>query len=265
MKNNARFRFIKHVVAAIVLVCFAAPAMADTLYLGFDTQGPVQRWTTTGSFIDNFGQGGATGTAIDGTGNFWTVAPSFGNNTIEKYDIAGNPLSNFTATVNSQWIEDMTYGDGFIWASTYEGLVHKLDATTGVSLFSFNSVASYAGVTFDGTYLYTTNGFYGNDSIEKWDTSGNFISSISTSFNGGAGLGYSSSTNTFWVGYGSGYVRQFDTAGNLLNSFITTNGSAFHDGLEVASDSAAVPEPTTILLLGSGLAGIAVLRRRFLA
>ena len=232
----------------------------DILLLGFDTQTPVQRWTDTGTFIDNFGQGGAAGSAFDGAGNFWTVAPAFGNNTIQKYDSAGTAIgSSFTASVSGQWIEDMTYGSGHIWASTYEGHVFELDPTSGNTISSFDSIASFAGVAFDGTYLYTTNGFSGDDSIEQRTTSGSFLGSISTGFSGGAGIGYSSTDNSFWVGYLGGEVRHFDTTGTLLGSFIA--GTAPHDGLEVY---APIPEPETytMLLAGLGLLGFMARRRK---
>ena len=253
-------RFLK--ASTILLLSVGTPAIAgDILLLGFDTQTPVQRWTDTGTFIDNFGQGGATGSAFDGAGNFWTVAPGFGSNTIQKYDSTGTAIgSSFTASVNGQWIEDMTYGGGHIWASTFEGHVFELDPTNGNTISSFDSVASFAGVAFDGTYLYTTNGFYsGDDSIEKWSTSGSFLGSISTGYNDGAGIGYSSTDNTFWVGYLGGEVRHFDTTGTLLGGF--TAGSAAHDGLEVY---APIPEPETyaMLLAGLGLLGFMARRRK---
>jgi hypothetical protein len=217
-------------------------------------------YTPGGTFLGNFGQGGATGSALDGAGHVWTVAPNFGNNRIEMYDAAQNVLNSFIATVNGNWIEDMAYGGGnTLWAGTYEGNVFNIDATNG-SVNSFFHVpnSSFTGVAFDGSTLWLGGGF-GNDAIYHYTTNGTLLGTIHTGFNDGGGVGYDAMTGTLWVGY-FGLVRQYDLAGNLLSSFSTMSG-AFHDGLEVGDINAnAIPEPATLTLLGGGL--LAAMRRR---
>jgi len=222
----------------------------------------LQQWDTSGTFLGDFGQVGATGTALDGAGSVYTVAPSFGNNRIEKYNSAQTVLGTFTSAANGEWIEDMAWGGGnSIWVSTCcSGSVMNIDATTGVVNSSFNALGgAIMGVAFDGTDLWTTDGFGSGSSIYQYSTSGVLLNTINTGFAGGGGIGYSALTNSLWVGY-NGIVRQFDTSGNFLSSFNSNGG--FHDGLEIGEISMnSVPEPATLALMALGLAGLGFRRK----
>ena len=252
---------IRSALSALAIVLSASTAGAQSVFLGVDTNGPVKQYTTTGSFIGNFGQGGATGSALDGVGHVWTVAPNFGNNQIQKYDASQTVLGTFTATVNGNWIEDMAWGgNNSIWAGTYEGNVFNIDATTG-AVNSFFSVANstFTGVGFDGTNLWLTGGLSGNDNIYQYSTGGALLQTIHTGFNDGMGLGYYA--GNLWVGYLSGDVRQYDLNGALLSSFSAVGNA--HDGLEVGViGTTSTPEPASISLLATGLLGIAGFVRR---
>lgn len=242
------------------LLLTGSASASTTIFLGFDIQTPVQMYTTAGGFLGNFGQDHATGSALDGAGHVWTVAPGFGSNHIEKYDAAQTVLNSFTAAVSGNWIEDMAYGGGnTLWVGTYEGNIFNIDATTGAVNSGFAVASSnFTGVAFDGTDLWAGSGF-GSDAIYRYSTTGTLLATIHTGFVDGGGLGYDPLTNTLWQGY-FGDVRQFDLSGNLLSSF--TAGTAFHDGLEIGPIGGSVPEPTSLFLLGGGLGALLLRRRR---
>ncbi len=255
---------MKGLASVVALLLFAVAASASSLYIGNDTSGPVTVYDSSGTFIENFGQSGATGTGINWAGGVWTVAPYFGDNHIVEYTPGQTVINTFVATVNGEWIEDMSHGVGnTLWASTFEGDVFAINDQTGAILSMFSVAnSSYTGIAYDSKngFLYVSGGLT-SDNIFVYSTSGALLNTISLNATCG-GVAYDISSDTLWCG-DFGKVWHYSLTGQLLGSYTTTAGN-YHDGLETPNfgTTTTTPEPASLSMLGAGLLGVGGFARK---
>ena len=158
----------------------------------------------------------------------------------------------------ANYLTDLTWGGSNLWASAYNGFVYQL-SSTGSIISSFDTGVIDTGVTTDGTNLYTTSGLgllAPSSLIYKRDLQGAVLATIDTGLNDTLGIGFDSSSGTFFVG-GLDVVSQVAADGSVLGAF-ANDGT--HTGLEVGDigtgpgpGDGEVPEPGTVALIGGGL------------
>ena len=219
---------------------------ASILWVGNDTQSPVNRIARDGTEIGSWGMDRATGSALDGAGHVYTVVPDCGSSVITKYDAEQNVVGTIifnTGIENGNscksWIEDMAYGgNDTLWVSGYNGIMYHIDST-GAILSYFDTGFTYPGIATDGSFLYTTDGFAksgvgGTGVISKRAFDGSILGAFETGVTTGiGGIGFDASDGTLWVGT-FGKILHFSVTGTLIGSFTTTD-TEYHDGLEVGS------------------------------
>lgn len=234
--------------SALSPLCFA-----DSLLVGFNTQTPLQVYSTSGTYQQDFGASGAS-TGVEEGGLLYIVQPNIttlASSTITVYNGAQQSVGSFTVPY---LIADGAAGSsGTLWLAGYNGTVYQV-TTSGSLVSSFNT--GYAsgtsiGIASNGTDLFTTEGDT-SDGIDERNTSGTVIATVHTGYNSLYGLAWDSSNSTFYAGsfdniyqlsvnftsLSTTLENTFDLAGDSR----TPNG-AIHDGLEVV-DLSALSQPT---------------------
>jgi len=252
------------------LIC-TATVMADTfpntLWIGNDgtAAAPILNTTTTGTVLRQINSTAAVGLAIDS--NKLYVNSLSGGNIYNLDTLTTNPGDTFTLPNPSF---DMTFSGGFLWAASFAtGAIDKVDPATGIRVGGFSVGFIPLGVTTDGAGGFWVSGFgAAGDVLRHFNASFQADADIDTSdiVDGLGGLGFDPRDNTLFIG-SRGKVYHYDTIGNGtdLGFFNLPDRTQFVDGLEFDPGVTAVPEPASIVLLGTIALTAAGLRRRLRA
>lgn len=241
---------------------------ASNLYVtGFDGN-YVARFQSNSAFLDYWGSGynaNPESIVFDATGNAYVGQPD-GSKQVIKFDAAGTPTNFFSVLTEdrgSDWL-DLAADQKTLYYTSEGTSVLRYDVSTGTQLSDFatglGGPAYALRILGDGSVLVAN-----TSDIVHLDAAGNIMQTYDV---GGEdtwfALNIDPGGNTFWSGnFGTGNAYQFDiSSGAVLNTIATGSSSFF--GLTVYGEQTAgvTPEPGTLMLLGSGLAGLGLLRRR---
>jgi hypothetical protein len=254
------------------LICTAA-VMADTfpntLWIGNDgtAAAPILNTTTTGVVLRQINSTAANGLAIDS--NKLYVNSLSGGNFYNLDTLTTNPGDTFSLPHPSF---DMTFFGGFLWTASFgTGTIDKVDPATGLLAGGFAVGFIPLGVTTDGAGRFWVSGaddVTGQQVLRHFNASFQPDANIDTTdiVSGLGGLGFDPRDNTLFIGT-LGKVFHYDTIGNGtdLGFFSLPDQSQFVNGLEFDPGATAVPEPTSILLLGTIALAVAGIQRRLRA
>jgi hypothetical protein len=227
-------------ISAFSVLAVATTASADSLLVGFNTQTPLQVYTTGGTFQEDFGSNGASA-GIEENGLLYVVTPNASNGTSSVVALNGAQQTVGSFTVHDLIADGAPGPTGALWLSGYNGTVYEVStgtSTLGNVLSSFSTGftnATSVGVASNGSTLYTSEGDSG-DGIDVRNSSGAVQSTIHTGYKSLYGLAYDSANSSIWAGTFS-FLYDFSLNGTLLATLNESGNSAgaLHDGLELGN------------------------------
>ena len=262
------------------------------LFVGDPGRGVLEYNGKTGAFVTSFVPAGSAGLnypyglAFGPNGNLF-VSSRFSYNTgngllgqvLEFNGATGAPLGTGIFVQGSvAGLNDpigLTFGlNGNLFViDGQRSAVLEYDGTTGVFIATFVAAGSGGlnapvGLVFgpNGNLIVTNNGAasFTGQVLEYDGTTAAFITDLVTAGSGGlngpAGLVFGPNGNLFVTSYdastGGGVLEYDGTTGVFLTDFVAGGSGGLNDPLGVAFSPAAVPEPSSLALLGIGTMSI---------
>lgn len=244
---------------------------AGNLYVTNWTDNSISRFAGDGTLLGLWGSGYSShpeSIVFNALGEVYVGQADSGRD-ILHLDAAGNLLNSYNVATEirgSDWI-DLAADQKTMFYTSEDYNIKRYDVSTGTQLADFANLGDRPAfalrILANGDVLVAN-----TVNVKRLNAAGTIIQTYdAVDQNAWFALTMDPGGSSFWSGdYNTGMAYQFDLAsGAVLNSFLA--GVAGISGLAVYGEvtqggGGAIPEPTTMLLFGIGMAGLGIIRRK---